>query len=434
MIKRWLSAIGRRKGGRRGQGDGEEAAGPLHLSRKEVSIPVDKVRIGMRVTRLDRPWEETQFLFQGFEVTTLGQIRHLQDTCQHVYVDALSVTQQDLTGPHAITATGEPSVRYTDQRTVIEELPRGVQSYGELKQHFFEVLESVRKSDAIDVERVRPYVHSCVDSIVSNPSALFWLTRLKHRDFYTAEHSLRVCILAVSLGRELGFPREQLDALGLAALLHDVGKTRIPNAILNKPGPLTPAEMEVMKTHTTLGADLLALQQGISDTVVNVALLHHERMLGGGYPTGRPGPEIPRFARLVSIVDAYDAMTSERCYKPAMPSMDSLSILYKARHSVFDGEMVEAFIRLVGLYPPGSLVELNTGEVAIVISNNVSRLRPSIMIQLDANKHPVPHRTVNLSEAEHSDLTIVRSLPGNAHGLNLPRLIAEVGGLQGILN
>lgn len=413
------------KKGKRGKSD-EEKLKASRFGVKEVMIPVDKLRIGMRVTRLDRPWEETKFLYQGLDVSRVEEIEYLKEVCHHVYVDAMRLlpndTRHDTSDVHV-----HKTSKYPIKRSLEAELPRSRQVYTELRHNFFTVLEEVQRSDSIDIEVVKPLVAACVESIVANPSALFWLTRIKNRDAYTAEHSLRVCILGVSLGRELNVPRHELDVLGLCALLHDVGKMKVPDEVLNKPGRLTPEEMEVMKTHTEHGHALLIAKEGLPDIVPKVALHHHEQVSGQGYPSQLAGDMIPRFARLVSIVDAYDAMTSERCYKDPMPSMDALSILYRCRGTHFDQEMVEAFIRLVGLYPPGGLVELATGEVGIVISNNQSRLKPTIMLRLNAKKEPMPKQIIDLSQEENADLTILRSLPSSAYGLNLLSVMDDLG-------
>jgi putative nucleotidyltransferase with HDIG domain len=423
----FFSLFGKRKSSDKNDQDGDRKGG---LGLKEVRIPADKLRLGMRVTRLDIPWEQTRFLFQGVEVNTLEEIEYLRQTCHFVYVDALRNLPDFEPGEVTsdVTGAGSPRARqtYINKCTLEEELPHAKESYTKLQENFFGVLHEVKKSDFLDVEQIRPQVEACVESIVNNPSALFWLSRIKNRDVYTAEHCLRVCILAVSLGREMGVSRADLDTLGLAGLLHDVGKMKVPDAILNKPARLDDDEMDIMRQHSILGAELLMTKQGLPDIVAQVALLHHERISGEGYPRKLSGTRIPLFARLVSIVDAYDAMTSERCYKDAMTSMDALSILYKCRGTDYDEPMVEAFIRLIGIYPPGSLVELNSGEVALVISNNQSRLRPLLMIRLDAEKAPVPRRMVDLSNVENAGLTIVRSLPGSAYGLNLLKVIEEL--------
>lgn len=415
-MKNWLR-IGRRQ---RKKGKSRQRN---NLERREMLIPADKVRLGMRVTRLDRPWEETPFLFQGFIVNRPAEIEQLKSCCEQVYIDALKDrwTQEEYLKALDIETT-EPPVK----RSFMQELPRSINAYRNLKTTFLEALEHVRQEDAIEIGPIKPVVDQCVESIIANPSALFWLTRIKNSDQYTAEHSLRVCILAVSLGRHLGYSRKRLELLGLSALLHDVGKMKVPDAILNKPGKLTEEEMEVMRKHAEYGADMIARKRGLPEIISLVARHHHETISGEGYPAGLHGNQIPSLARLVSIVDAYDAMTSRRCYKPSMPSMEALSILYNGRGHHFDAPMVEAFIRIVGLYPPGSLVEMKTGEVAIVVHTNLSRLRPTVMLQLNAEKKPVPRQELDLSEEENHHYTIVRSLPNDAYGLNVSHLIESM--------
>lgn len=260
---------------------------------------------------------------------------------------------------------------------------------------------------------------------------MFWMARIKNRDAYTAEHCLRVAILSVAFARFLGLPEDDLEVAGMCGLLHDIGKLRIPDDILNKPGPLTPQEYAVMQEHTTRGHKLLKKGPGLDPIISDVTLHHHERIDGRGYPQqlARNG-QISRFARLIAIVDAYDAMTSDRCYRDGMSPADAARILYKNRGQQFDADMVEAFIRMIGVYPPGSLVELNTGEVALVISTHPGRkLKPKVEILLDDNKHPITPRIMDLSSQAGTNgptREIMAPLADGAFGVSLKGRIKQL--------
>ena len=210
----------------------------------------------------------------------------------------------------------------------------------------------------------------------------------------------------------------------MCGLLHDLGKLKVPDEILNKPGALTPDEFSIMRQHTTLGYELLRADSGLDPIISDVTCHHHERMDGRGYPQQLAEWQISRFARLVSIVDAFDAITSDRCYRDGLPTSDAIRILYRNRGQQFDASMVEAFIRMIGVYPPGSLVELSTGEVAIVVATHPGRkLKPRVEIMLDADKRPVEPRVIDLAANTafqgQTSPEIARPLSDGAFGVSL---------------
>src|SRR5690606_16635931 len=298
-------------------------------------------------------------------------------------------------------------------------------------QQFVEkVIRDIEQHNDLELASARPLIRSCVDSVKANASAMFWMARIKHRDAYTAEHCLRVAIFTVAFARFLGLPEDDLEVAGMCGLLHDIGKLRVPDEILNNPGPLSPREYEVMREHTTLGHELLKQDPSLDPIISDVTLHHHERIDGRGYPQQLPEWQISRFARLISIVDAYDAMTSDRCYRDGMSPADAVRILYKNRAQQCDADMVEAFIRMIGIYPPGSLVELNTGEVALVVSTHPGRkLKPKVEILLDADKHPVTPRILDLGTQTTEDSTVreIHSpLPDGAYGIVLHDRIQQL--------
>lgn len=292
------------------------------------------------------------------------------------------------------------------------------------------LIRDIEQNNDLELASARPLIRSCVDSVKTNASAMFWMARIKHRDAYTAEHCLRVAILTVAFARFLGLPEDDLEVAGMCGLLHDIGKLRVPDEILNKPGPLSPQEYEVMRKHTTLGHELLKQDPSLDPIISDVTLHHHERIDGRGYPQQLPEWQISRFARLIAIVDAYDAMTSDRCYRDGMSPADAVRILYKNRAQQFDADMVEAFIRMIGIYPPGSLVELNTGEVALVVSTHPGRkLKPKVEILLDNNKHPVTPRVMDLGSQTTTDgpvREIKAPLPDGAFGISLEGRVKQL--------
>jgi len=267
------------------------------------------------------------------------------------------------------------------------------------------LIESVRMGTAISSEDAKDVVSTCVASILRNPNAMLFVSQLKSRDGYTAEHCLNVAILAIAFGRHLQFLEDELENLGLCGLLHDFGKIKTPPEILNKPGRLDDREMRIMQSHTVHGRNLLAAQKGLFDGVVDVAYTHHERLDGNGYPRRLKANNISEFSRIISIVDAYDAMTSDRCYAEGKTSLDAMKILVKHRDTQFDGKLVQEFIKCMGIYPPGNIVELHNGIIAIVIEANYKYKRyPLVVAVRNANKEPCKPMRIDLAHIETGKL------------------------------
>ena len=265
--------------------------------------------------------------------------------------------------------------------------------------HIKILLSSVQLGQALSTAETKDLVSECVNKVMQNPNAILWLTRLKNSDDYTAEHSINVSLLAIALGRSLGMDQWELENLGICALLHDVGKMNVADNILNKPGSLSPQEFSEMAKHTLYAKKLLMERSDIYPGAVDVAYSHHERLDGRGYPRGIDGSKISMFTRIVTIVDAYDAMTSDRCYRKGISSLDALRIINKHKGTQFDADAAQKFIAMIGLYPPGFLLEMKNGEVGIILSHDKGyQLRPKVIMVLDKNKQPQPEAIINLSQ------------------------------------
>tara|TARA_R110000868_G_scaffold104516_2_gene287793 strand:+ start:51484 stop:52665 length:1182 start_codon:yes stop_codon:yes gene_type:complete len=377
----------------------------------------------MRIVSLDRPWTQVPVLFQGFTLTRDNEARILRQYCEWVLVE----DEEDRLNPVLDQVsllrrrTTEP---LSETRTLAQEIPRAQEAWSRTQAFVEEVTRRIEAGNDLNLQSARPVIRECVESVKANASAMFWMSRIKSRDAYTAEHCLRVAIFSVAFARFLGLPDDDLETVGMCGLLHDLGKLKVPDEILNKPGALTPDEFSIMRQHTTLGYELLRADSGLDPIISDVTCHHHERMDGRGYPQQLAEWQISRFARLVSIVDAFDAITSDRCYRDGLPTSDAIRILYRNRGQQFDASMVEAFIRMIGVYPPGSLVELSTGEVAIVVATHPGRkLKPRVEIMLDADKRPVEPRVIDLAANTafqgQTSPEIARPLSDGAFGVSL---------------
>jgi len=343
----------------------------------EFKLLPDALEIGMHVTRLDRPWTEVPVLLQGLTIESPDDIDMLRGHCEYVYVEIEKEFWLDSSRSKQEIQEEKKYPGLQEKVNIHDELPKAKLTFEDAKSQVNEVLTSISNGETFDMDASRKAIQSCVGSILKNANALLWLTQVKEQDQYTAEHSLRVGILSIAFGRFVGLKEHELELIGLCGMLHDVGKTKIPDDILNKPGRLTRVEYDIMKEHSTLGRDILEQQKGVNRIIKETAHYHHERIDGKGYPEKLSAGYLHRFVCMVSIVDVYDAITSARPYKDGSPAFDALRILFSERDKHFDKELTEAFIRMVGIYPPGTLVEMTNGEIGIVVSANPdSRLRP----------------------------------------------------------
>ncbi len=420
-------------------------------------VPVQNLKVGMYVAELDRPWRETPFLFQGFEIQDEDALTQLRSLCQYVYVleegeSAASIQsgkpRTSTSAPFKTTApnpsparspitpvTAIPGLeilkkhgpgqhytpRYQDQTGIEQEMSAARELVTRTRQTVYQLMEDARLGRSLDVVGAKKVVADTVDSILRNPDALACLIQMKKRDEYTALHSLRVSVLALTFGRHLDFSREHLEMLGLGALMHDIGKMKVPTEILNKPGRLTPQEYDIVKQHVPFGVEILEAMPEIPRASIEVARSHHERYAGHGYAHGLKGDNIGLFGSIGAIVDCYDALTSDRVYHAGMPAYDALSLMYAGRRQDFHPELVEQFIQCMGIFPIGSVVELSTGGVGVVVSvNRKRRLRPRVALVLTPDKQPIrPAQIVDLMESTlGGDIEIRHVLPQGSFGIN----------------
>ncbi|WP_026176971.1 HD-GYP domain-containing protein [Desulfurispora thermophila] len=218
-------------------------------------------------------------------------------------------------------------------------------------------------------KEIQSVVENIVDELLGNKNLIFDMMDIRTHDDYTFAHSVNVGVLAVMAGLAMKMPRERLLQLGKGAMLHDIGKIDLPLSILNKPGKLTEDEFDQIKKHCQVGMQILKHSGYVNIVEAAVALQHHERYDGSGYPGGLRGEQIHLFSRITSIADVYDAITSNRVYRPAFPPHEAYELLAAGGGSMFDYEIVRIFIEIIAPYPLGTIVELSNGEIAAVVEN-----------------------------------------------------------------
>lgn len=401
------------------------------------------LKVGMYVSKLDRPWVQTPFLIQGFHIKDEKEISSLVTYCDFVFIDPALGEDADVYLDIPNVPKAQPRQRlstnnqveaildmekkvfdYVDKSTTIEELPEAKQALDKASECVARIVEHDLKKGKLDIATVNNAVEPILESMIRNSDAFMWLSKMRKYDAYSYEHSVQNCALGIAFGRHLGLSKKSLNTLAIGLLLMDVGKIRLPKDLLSKSEPLTPAEMEIMRKHVAFSVDILRNTKGINEHVINIALTHHERYDGSGYPNGLVGVQTPAYGRMAAIIDCYDAMITETPYRKAVSEHKALQSIYNLRNKYFQQELVELFMQCMGVYPTGSLVELSTGAVGAVLSQNAQqKLRPKIVLILDEEKRPYKKRRVfDLAKQNDIPVHISKSLENNAYGVDMKQI------------
>lgn len=358
---------------------------------------------------MDHPFMTNQFTVK--DTATLTTLRKLG--LRELYIDTskgLDVidaqTQQEVNREIAQTMeaiANEPKLPMSV--SLQEEIGRARVLHKEANKITQDMLRDIRLGKQVEIEKIEPLVENMIDSIFRNPDALLPLARLKDHDNYTFQHSVSVCALMISFARGLKLDRQVIKEIAIGALLHDVGKARVPDEILNKPAKLTDAELDKMRSHVVQSIILLQHTEGISQIALDVAGQHHERFDGTGYPNKLKGDQISLYGQMGAIVDVYDALTSVRVYKKGMPSTEALGKLLEWSKYHFDPEMVRLYIKSIGIYPTGSLVQLESGRLGVVMEQNEEKtMQPIVKVFYNSKtRHYLPPEIVDLAKPSCHD-------------------------------
>lgn len=414
-------------------------------------IPVTQVRLGMFIDALDGSWLDHPFWKSAFKVEQPAQLAQLQSSAvKSVWIDTdrgLDVAAEDEPGSQWVDdvelPADKPGAAEADlsavsppapaprpaQRTqdapcgLTEEVVRARKILGQARPAMKSMFADARLGKAVDAEHCLPLVNEITQSVTRNPGAIVSLARLKTSDDYTYMHSVAVCALMVALARQLGLGEDETREVGLAGLVHDLGKAMMPLDVLNKPGKLTDAEYAIMKGHPEAGHRMLVEGKGVGPIPLDVCLHHHEKINGTGYPHRLKGEEISLYAKMGAVTDVYDAITSNRPYKAGWDPAESVQKMAQwTKEGHFDERVFQAFVKSLGIYPTGSLVRLQSGRLAVVVEQGTGSLLSPVVRVFYSTKAKEPLTPELLDLGKSVDQIVSRESPSTWGFRNLDQL------------
>lgn len=389
-----------------------------------------KIRVGLLqpgvFIQLDGKWFNHPFLFSKFKLKNRDQIEILEKSG---IKEVLWIPEKSDCWPREADESKEPEPQIVAAkeddpnvelmwrikreqmehlRQIHENLRRCTRNYDRISNNVTDLMKKMMTGSKEAIASAKETVEGMVDTFLGDSDAIVHLINIKEKDEGLYHHSLNISVLALMLGKKARLTASEMHELGMAALLHDIGKSRIEKKILKKKGPLTKAELAIIQLHPQYGIDILA-KSGVRDVgVIHAVKEHHEHSNGTGYPSGLKGEKISKLARIIAIVDAYDNLCNNPDIEKRMTPYEALSHMYTKQQHQIDVDLFSVFIRSMGIYPPGTVVQLSNGEIGMVITINPDNpLKPSLLLY-DPN---IPKEEALICEMEeHDDIAIEKSI------------------------
>ncbi|MBT8131964.1 MAG: DUF3391 domain-containing protein [Gammaproteobacteria bacterium] len=384
------------------------------------------LKMGMHVSYLDRPWSDSPFPFQGFKIETEAELKKLKETCEYVFVDAKNSDRnyQGYFEERSRPSAAEETRR--DQEAVVllpteKEFPAARAIHAELRDAMIECYNESTAGRQPDLTRLERSSRAVIDSVRRAPDALLYFVRTQTEGDYIYRHGVACAVMLCVLGHSMGKSVQSLKKLTMGGALLDIGKTRVPGELLNRPRAtqLTPGELQQLKRHVERGAEIISQVTSEGGPLVTMIMSHHERHNGSGYPRRLAGGHIPQFGQMAAIVDMFDAMISERCYGRRATPYEAMRYMKAQRDQDFNASLVKEFEKAFGSYPTGSLIQLSTGAVGIVIQQTGSRLQPRVYMLLDPLKNREPEfKVIDLSSKAYRQTVIEKCLKPGSYGID----------------
>lgn len=416
------------------------------MARQRIKTDVGLLKEGMFVAQLDRPWSQTPFPLQGFYINSPDDIDSLKPYCKYVYVDVLKSKMESAAVTHAFVSGGSKGgsskalagkevelppivIKAPESYPVSAPLHKEAARASRFHKHVYtavqHVCQNVEEGNDIEIDEVESLAVSMVVSVTRNPDALIWLSKMDDADQHGYQHVVKTCIWALVFARHLGLSKTLMKSLAVGVLLSQTGMVKLDESLREDPDSLTGKDRAEFESFVDKSVEIVRSIEGLSEGVLNVVQYHRERHNGSGFPKGITGDRIPLLAKIAGLVDAYQDMITPRGDSLGLSPREAVSRLYESRNIQFQKDLVERFIQAIGVYPTGTLVELNTNEVGIVTGHNEERrLLPKLIIVTDQNKQRLKHgKRVDLVEwnakcTASEQLFIKDSLPKGAYDID----------------
>jgi len=397
----------------------------MHYKQEEsVRIAIEDIQFGMFVTAIEK--NSLVVLSNPGRVTQQKGVDQLiASGVKFIWVDKKLSSRKCTITPamekpveQEATPPPPPSTKSPLRKKSKDKKYRAEKLINEAKGLASKILQDTFEGNPIDVGQLDSWAEDVIETVLINPDAVKFVSALRNKDTYLLEHSVNVACLLVTFGEYLKLDRDILKQLAIGGMLHDIGKTKVKSKVLNKPGKLSAEEFEHMKLHQVYASEIIHQVPGITEISKMVCLMHHEKLDGKGYPLGLSAEEIPLYGRMSSIVDIYDALTAERCYKSGLSPSDAFKILLSMTPNQLDQELVYKFINCISIYPVGSLVQLSDGKVGLVeTANKKQPLCPEVKC-FYSNKY---NRFIEVTSVQlnHSDLKIEQAVAPASLGIDI---------------
>ncbi len=377
------------------------------MAEKLTKITLPQLKLGMYVVSIVNPKKNINIKSEGY-ISSQSTIEKLKKSgIKHLTIDTSKTkTNANSTTPLVPAIKAQKTAQLQAKKVSFSaEMNKAKVLYDDAKIIQKKLLHDISKDKQLDMESINNTTNAIVESVFRNEDALACLSRLRVKDEYLIEHSLNVAILMSIFAKHLKIEKSIIEQLALGAFLHDIGKIKVPNSILHKPGKFTDDEYQQMKKHVEYGVEIISQETDISAISLAVVKLHHERVDGNGYPNKVPAEELSPYARMIAIVDSYDAMTANRVYKKGMAPIKAFKILRSEDNTGYDKELVEQFIQCLGIYPVGTLVKLASGKLGLISAlNNNKPLNPFVKVFYNARlNQAIPIEEVDLSVSKYQD-------------------------------
>ncbi len=376
------------------------------MAEELTKIALSELALGMYVVSIVNPKKNINVKSEGYISHTKTIDKLKKAGIKHITIDPSKTKSSENNNTETTAPQKKQTAKKTNKKVAFSaEMKKAKALYDNAKCLQKKLLDDISKDKQLDMESVNKTTNAIVDSVFRNEDALSCLSRLRVKDEYLIEHSLNVAILMSIFAKHMKIEKTIIEQLALGAFMHDIGKIKVPDHILHKPGKFCDDEYEQMKKHVEYGVDIISQETAISDISRNVVKNHHERIDGNGYPNKVPEHELDTYARMIAIADSYDAMTADRVYKPGMAPIKAFKILRSGANKGYDTELVEQFILCLGIYPVGTLVKLTSGKLGLISQLNKNKpLNPFVKVFYNTRlNQAIAIEEIDLSNNKYQD-------------------------------